>query len=75
MNYKRMIKKLAQFYGSDGHPAYNDTPLTKFTLSVEFKQMVSLFVDFSQTSENTFRSLVSTTHLVIELWEPASSIY
>ncbi len=55
IKYINLIKKTAQFTGSQGHPAYDDDPLSKFTISVSYKGSVSLFVDFVRVSDTTFR--------------------
>lgn len=54
MKYFNIIKKVSQFVGSQGHPAYDDDPLSKFTVSTNYKG-VSLFVDFIKTSDSSFR--------------------
>lgn len=55
LKYFNIIKKIAQFSGSEGHPAFGDDPLAKFTISVNYKGSVSLFVDITKTSDSTFR--------------------
>lgn len=52
--YWNIIRR-ARFVGSEGHPAYGDDPLAKFTISVNYNDSVSLFVEFIRLSEQTFK--------------------
>jgi len=53
--YFNIIKRTSQFNGAQGHPNYDDDPLAKFTLSVNYRGQVSLFVDFNKVSDSAFR--------------------
>jgi len=55
MKYLNLIRKFANFTNSEGHAAYGDDPLARFTVAVTYKGTVSIFVDFSKTSDTSFR--------------------
>jgi len=55
--------KVASFTANEGHPAFNDDPLSRFTISVNYNNTISLFVEFSRLSDHTFKiSRVDLAH-------------
>ncbi len=49
------IIRQAQLVSSEGHPAYADDPLAKFSMSINYKNSAYLWVELSRVSDNTFK--------------------
>lgn len=55
LKYMNFITKISQFNGTQGQPQDRYDPLAKFSMSVSYKNSVSLWIDFVKTSDQSFR--------------------